>query len=367
MPVALAALVLPLAAAAAQPRASRSPAPQPAATLETVRAEINTLEKDLIESRESQMSAANQLKKIRRLLVLQQKEITLSKQRMTELARGLSDLSVQKQALLDNIQKNKVSLRVRLRELHRLTDEPAFDAAWLRDLEAHNQKVYFLSKTLRKQLADVDRLRSDVLQAQGLELRILEEKNKLDYYAQELSGQMAILSANEDVQKEIIRTNRTSRLEALSRMRSLKESEREIEHMISSFKAARPAAPEPSAPVPVTRNSAIQKPSDSFAGFLKGKLPLPVEGNVLSAFGKSYNAKTNLLTFQKGITLGSAAASDVRAVSAGKVVFAGPLRNYGLIAIVEHPGQYYTLYGQMGSVAVAEGNVIKQGDTLGKE
>ncbi|MBI3558683.1 MAG: peptidoglycan DD-metalloendopeptidase family protein, partial [Deltaproteobacteria bacterium] len=222
---------------------------------------------------------------------------------------------------------------------------------------------------------------------------------------QEMHGEIALLGANEDVQKEIIQTNRANRLEALSRVRSLRESEHELETMLANFHAseqqqARPlqksppplsaAGPErlsfnlnasgsaahflmkPKPELPAQSVSAIQKPLSPMEVVkpdlvaLRGKLPFPVDGRVASAFGKSYNPKTNLLTFQKGITIEAAPMIEVKAVSDGKVVFAGPLKNYGLIAIVEHPGQYYTLYGQMGSVAKAEGAEVKRGHVLGK-
>src|SRR5262249_16082020 len=156
-------------------------------------------------------------------------------------------------------------------------------------------KTYFLSKSLHKDLASVERLKRDVQEALALELRILDQKNKLDYYVNELSDQATLLSAHEEVQKEILPPNRTSRLEALRRIRSMRESEHELDLMIGTLKSASGRA-------------------DTGLASLKGKLPAPPDGPVLSTFGKSFNSKTNLLTFQKGITLGARASSEVRAV-----------------------------------------------------
>jgi septal ring factor EnvC (AmiA/AmiB activator) len=322
-------------------------APDPNVELRTVRGEINSIERDLIETRESQANAGIQLKKIRRLLALQQKEIQLSRARVDQLEAGMKDLAARKQELLDSIERQKIALRLKLRELHRLTEMTPLDATWLADLEAQNQKAYFLAKNLRKDLSSVERLKADVQEALALELRILDEKNKLDYYVNELSDQATLLSANEEVQKEILRTNRTSRLDALRRMRSLRESERELDLMLGALRDAGGRV-------------------DAGLAAMKGKLPAPLDGPVLSTFGKSFNSKTNLLTFQKGITLGTKPSADVRAVSSGKVAFAGPLKSYGLIVIVEHPGQFYTLYGQLGAVDVEEGALVRQGDALGK-
>jgi septal ring factor EnvC (AmiA/AmiB activator) len=352
-----------------------------AVDVQMLRTQINTLEKELLATKETQASAANQLKKIRKLLALQQKEISLSKTKVVELNRSMSALATQKQALLEKIETQKLGLKKKLRELNRLTEVDPLDASWVSNLEAENQKSYFLTKMLKKDLVSVERFKRDVNEALALELRILEEKNKLDYYVQDMESQMSMLAANEQIQKEIIRTNHASRLEVLRQVRTLKDSEREIERMLTSFKA-RPVAPKPhdtEEPVVSAKTDLAKAAKQTLAdaraesidltlAALKGKLPFPVDGSLVSGFGKSYDPKTNLLTFQKGISLGAKPMAAVKAVAAGKVVFAGPLNNYGLIVIVEHPGQYYTLYGQMGAIAsgVENGATVSQGDAVGR-
>jgi septal ring factor EnvC (AmiA/AmiB activator) len=335
-----------------------------ASDIHSVRNEINSLEHDLLATKESQISAASQLKKIKRLLSLQQKEIGLSQKRISELNTSLQDLSSQKQVLLDKIVAQKKTLRLKLRELNRLAEPKGLDASWISNIDAENQKSYFLSKMLKRDLKTVGELKRDVQQSLALELRILEEKNKLDYYVHDLQSEAALLSANESVQKEILRTNHSNRLESLQHLHALKDSERELEKMLAKAEKNKPKVE--SNPSADLQAALVEGGIDVGFIALRGKLPSPIDGPVLSSFGKSYNSKTKLLTFQKGITLGARVGTSVKAVSAGKVVFVGPLKNYGLIVILEHPGQYYSLYGQMGGVAAEMGADLKQGDVLGR-
>jgi septal ring factor EnvC (AmiA/AmiB activator) len=314
--------------------------------IESIKGEIGTLEQDLLQNAESQRSVNVQLKKIRRLLTLQQKEIEFSRAKIDELAVSMKGLSEQKTKLMESVENRKKSLRTRLRELTKLGESVPLEADWLADLEVSNQKEYYLTKTLKRDLAEVTRLKQDVQEALALELRILEEKNRLDFYVHDLQNQLAQLNANEELHREILRTNHASRLDALRRIRSLKESEHEIEKMIQGM-------------------GHHDRDSSGFLA-LKGRLPLPATGSVLGGFGKSYDRKTSLLTFQKGITLAVSDGADVRTVAPGRVAFAGPLKNYGLIAIVEHEGRYYTLYGQMAKLTAHEGAEVKQGDVLGQ-
>jgi len=330
--------------------------------LRAIRGEISMLEKDLLQSRENHASASAQVKKIKRLVALQKKEIEFSKKRVQELGTSLVNLSARKQELVANIATQKSALKRKLRELNKLTENESLDASWIKSIDRDNQKAYFLSKTLQKDLVRVSKLKSDVAEALALELKIIDERNKVDYYVQELSGQISLLSSNEGVYKEIITTNRASRLEALEKMRSLKESEQALEKTLSQHTEIAKPAPVITPPVSALSKDTIEV---SLAA-LKGKLPFPADGNVLSGFGKSFNSKTNLLTFQKGITIGVRPSSAVRAVAPGKVVFSGPLKNYGQIVILEHRGQYFSLYGQLGRATVASGATIQQGDTVGQ-
>lgn len=163
---ALVSAILALSAFTAEGREPvRKAVVEKAASLESVRTDINILEKDLLATRESQVSAAQQLRKIRRLLGLQQKEIELSQKKVRELEQSHDELSRQRVQLQENIQKQKMALKTKLRELHRLSQGESLDATWLSDIDAENQKIYFLAKTLTKDLASVERLKQDVLEA----------------------------------------------------------------------------------------------------------------------------------------------------------------------------------------------------------
>ena len=60
--------------------------------------------------------------------------------------------------------------------------------------------------------------------------------------------------------------------------------------------------------------------------------------------------------------------NPVLAAAAGRVTFAGgnPCCSYGLYVVVTHPDGYTTLYSHMGSVAVREGEEVRQGTMVGR-
>lgn len=72
---------------------------------------------------------------------------------------------------------------------------------------------------------------------------------------------------------------------------------------------------------------------------LKGHLPLPVTGTVVRKFGSQ-----RAVTRWDGILISANEGTDIRAVSAGRVVFANWLRGYGLLIILDHGQGYLSLY-----------------------
>lgn len=93
----------------------------------------------------------------------------------------------------------------------------------------------------------------------------------------------------------------------------------------------------------------------------RGKLPLPLDGPILSRFGSSYGEGQLI---RQGITIGASEGSPVQAVHAGRVVFTNWLRGSGLLVIVDHGDGYMSLYGSNQALSKQAGDWVKPGDIL---
>ena len=117
-------------------------------------------------------------------------------------------------------------------------------------------------------------------------------------------------------------------------------------------KAAPAAAPSDIALAPAA-------PDGAFAS-LRGELRAPVAGKVAAKFG----AKRGDGPSWKGVFIRASEGSDVHAVAAGRVVFAEWLRGFGNLIIVDHGGQYMSIYGNNQSLLKRAGDLVKAGDTI---
>lgn len=95
-------------------------------------------------------------------------------------------------------------------------------------------------------------------------------------------------------------------------------------------------------------------------GSLNGKLPWPVPGKVLTGF----NAPREGALRWDGVILDADNGTPVRAIHAGRVVFADWMRGYGLLIILDHGGGYLTLYGYNQSLLREVGEWVATGDVL---
>jgi septal ring factor EnvC (AmiA/AmiB activator) len=93
-----------------------------------------------------------------------------------------------------------------------------------------------------------------------------------------------------------------------------------------------------------------------------GNYPAPVSGPISARFGAP--RVTGGLDWQ-GITFQAAVGTPVRAIAPGMVLYAGPLRGYGQIVIVQIAHSLLAIYGHLGATHVHVGEQVSAGRQVG--
>ncbi len=93
---------------------------------------------------------------------------------------------------------------------------------------------------------------------------------------------------------------------------------------------------------------------------LKGALRLPVKGELIARFGSKRGDGPSW----KGLFIKATEGAEIKAIAAGRVVFAEWLRGFGNMIIVDHGGQYLSIYGNNQAVLKHPGDTVKAGDTI---
>jgi len=113
----------------------------------------------------------------------------------------------------------------------------------------------------------------------------------------------------------------------------------------------------------VERNE--QEPVDmgvvSHFNTLKGRLRLPVRGEILHRFGTPRAGGGGLW---KGVFIRATEATEVKSVAPGRVVFADTLRGFGALIIIDHGEGWLSVYGNNQSLSRRVDDVVKAGDAI---
>ncbi|MFI3197623.1 MAG: peptidoglycan DD-metalloendopeptidase family protein [Methylococcaceae bacterium] len=139
----------------------------------------------------------------------------------------------------------------------------------------------------------------------------------------------------------------------------LQESENRLKSVMESLPVTEEelAVDEPATEL----SSAMESSSETRTDFsaLKGQLPWPVNGKLAHKFGSPRIEGT-----WDGVLIDASEGMEIKAVTAGKVVFAEWLRSYGLLIIIDHGQGYMTLYAFNQSLYKKTGDPVAAGDII---
>ena len=87
----------------------------------------------------------------------------------------------------------------------------------------------------------------------------------------------------------------------------------------------------------------------------------PVEGKILSKYGSN-----NPGFFNDGINIESVSGKDVKASSAGEIVYSGnEIPGYGNLVLIKHSKNWITAYAHLNKIYKKKGALVKRGESIG--
>ena len=96
----------------------------------------------------------------------------------------------------------------------------------------------------------------------------------------------------------------------------------------------------------------------------KGRMSLPVRGEIIEAFGKHKHPDFDSYTFSKGVSISAGAGSDIKSIYDGSVIFADYFKGYGNMIIIDHGGGYFSLYAHASKILKKVGADVARNETV---
>jgi len=194
--------------------------------------------------------------------------------------------------------------------------------------------------------------------------------NALSMATRQQRAELTSLRTEQSAQKKILKKEQRARQQVLGNIsQQLRQQRREIkrlqhnENRLAQLvdKLAKMLAQPKSGSLFHNENLPDNRFDGSPFDQLKGRLALPVKGEVTNRFGMPRPDSTALW---KGLFLRTPAGQSVKAVAAGQVVFADWLRGFGNLLIVDHGKGYMSLYANNETLFKQVGDMLRGGDTI---
>ena len=327
--------------------------------LRELRSRIEALQKQLADSEETKSEAADALRESERAISEANRTLRELTAQSREINRELTEISAESQrgeAALAAQQK----LLAQLLYQHYLGGqaEPLKILLNREDPNAIARRLHYFGYISRARASLITELRANIARLRELVQQAQIKATELAAVTAEGKAQHARLEREKRARSKVL--TRVSRDVQRQRREigTLKRDETRLARLVASLaKLMR------SQPSPRLRNERVPQPSSAESLFpeLKGKLRLPVRGELANRFG-SPRADGGLVW--KGLFIAARPGEEVRAVADGRVVFADWLRGFGNLLIVDHGDAYMSLYGNNESLYKRVGDSIRGGEPV---
>lgn len=332
--------------------------------LESIQAKMAVIEGELLEGLQKQNKPLYYLKKIQKLIKIQNFERKLTEKRFTELKGAIRELDFRRATLVDKTSAQQKALRKVLKaiDISERTGSVQFSQtkqlAETEKLEAPRRKT--LRNLVDRGLKDLEALRVDLNDVALLSNRIQDETQQLSYLTQDFRDRETLLELNRQLQIDFLKKRKTRHLSQWEDFQKLKNAESKVQYLLGEFNARK----ELEHTAEIEKGVSQAMGSGTFAK-QKGHLPFPVSGGkVVTPYGRGFDAQLGLFIFKKGIDILIGKNEPVRAVSPGKIAFAGDLPNYGQVVIIDHGDHYYSLCAHLGKILRKSNDLVSSGDPI---
>ncbi len=268
-----------------------------------------------------------------------------------ELLRACSN-SIEDQ-LLKNVADSQVS-RVRGQSIQTTASEIANDL--FAAIKAEQPRLKELQRIVEEKTAYQERIRMVYLPAD-----LVKQEKQQD----------SILKSEEKLQE-----TKAASVQIASSIETLKENvlaaQKKIEKLQAEFQRTKKAP----TPVPTPSSQTAQRPSvpvgsvtnrvEVYVKFedRKGKLPWPAVGRLARPFGEYVHPALQVKMTNAGVDIETPPGAALQSAAAGEVMFVGEIPGMGESVIVDHGGDYLTVYGNL-RTRVSKNAWVRAGQELG--
>ena len=361
----------------------------PTQDLQELRERIEELKKELAGQEESKAEVSDALKDSEQAISESNRTLSELSHAQRQARAELNSLQNKSTAVQASVKRRQGQLKKLLtaRYIHSAQDstalllsgkDPAEISRLLRYYQyiarAHGQGIQALRGDLLELNALTEQVRTKNAELQSVATKARQEKVQLENKRQ--SKKQVLSRIGDEIKKNRKEINTLKRdearltqlIERLALIIKRKEEARQAAIRAQALKREaevkrqKPgdASKKPSV---VARNDIL--PDDDLDGLafarLRGRLRLPVRGELTNRFG---SPRSDSGMSWSGLFIRAPEGQEVKAVAAGRLVFADWLRGFGNLAVIDHGTGYMSVYGNNDALLKQVGDKVQGGETV---
>jgi septal ring factor EnvC (AmiA/AmiB activator) len=320
--------------------------------LQELHSKMDALAKEQAETAAKRDSATAELAKQANAVAGAAKAVRETDTQLSAKQKELADLQAQRAELQKNLEGQRAAIADLLRATYALGRGSDLRLLMGDDDVTRIAQALAYSKYFQEdRVARVQKLMGDLAKLQDLETEITAQQQALQAARAERETQAKALEQQRASQAKLVAETDAQYKDQAGKLAALKQNEASLNSLVATLqKAIDEAAREAERAAKASEGKAAPPAGKGLAN-IRGNLPWPAAG-VVNSYGS-------------GVLIKAPGGSEVRAVAAGRVVYAAFLRGYGMLVIVSHGGGWMSMYGNNETVLHGVGDQITAGEAVG--
>ena len=313
--------------------------------LESIQQQIKNKQAKIRQQLEAAKKLQDNLRDVELQIAKSAKELNKIEMSLAKNQQQLSVLRKQQKGYLTSLDQQKAVLAKQIRSAY-MTGNYDFAKMLLNQQDAANFErtisyYQYLNKARKSQIDSFNLLVKDL---QKVNAKLIDNQSELEH-----------LRGKQLEQQQALKANQTEREATLKAMQNAIESE--------EVKIAQLQINEKNLLEALTRaQQQVDKQDVTLTGLsaLRGRLLMPVEGNLRKMFGRFRQGQIKW----KGVVINGTAGDSVVAIHHAKVLYSDWLRGFGLVTVLDHGDGFMSLYGHNQALLKQAGEVVQAGEAI---
>lgn len=323
--------------------------------------ELLKIEKEIKKYKQNVLALGKKEKRLDKELKESDLEIHNRQQRINSLQQGVSLVKLKIIDLRDNLKderkkgKKYGKLLKETLKYYYFKQHSREILPWFTSILYNVKDTWFAEKMLVSLPArKYSRIRKKIERISNLKLELESQRKNLGALKKELVSVQNNFIVQKKKQLSLLKSIKNERENKQSELKNMQQEKERLSALITSLKKE------------VKNLKRLQILAEDFIA-AKGELPWPVDGEVISKFGKQKHFQLDAFIFNRGIDIKplTKKSNNVNAIAGGEIVYADSFEGLDNMVVIDHGNGYYTIYGKLKELFIEPGAEVEPMDSLG--